>query len=106
MTLAFQYHPEAEAEFFAAVNWHEDREPGLGRRFFNAVRSAVDAAADDPAAWAQWPGWDREPVVRSKSVNDFPYRVVYFVHDDHLMVAAVAHAKRRPGYWRDRVSSA
>ena len=52
-----------------------------------------------------WPGWDREPVVRSKGVNDFPYRVVYFVEGDLLTIVAVAHAKRRPGYWRDRVAS-
>lgn len=105
MSLAFDFHPEAEAEFDADVFWFEDREPGLGRRFRNQVGAAVDAAVDDPEAWAVWSGWDREPVVRSKGVNGFPYRVVYFVHDDLLTVVAVAHAKRRPGYWRDRVRS-
>ena len=105
MTLAFEYHPEADAEFFAGVDWYEDRERGLGRRFLGAVRSAVDAAAEDPEAWATWPGWDREPMVRSKGVSNFPYRVVYFVQGDLLMIAAVAHAKRRPGYWRERVAS-
>lgn len=105
MTLAFEYHPEADAEFFAAVDWYEDREPGLGRRFLGAVRSAVGAVVEDPAAWAAWPGWEREPVVRSKGVADFPYRILYFVHGDRLMVVAVAHTKRRPGYWRERLSS-
>ena len=65
----------------------------------------MDAAVEDPEAWATWPGWDREPVVRSKGVSDFPYRVVYFAADDLLMIVAVAHSKRRPGYWRDRVES-
>lgn len=105
MTLAFEYHPEADAEFFAGVDWYEDHEPGLGRRFLGAVRSAVDAAVEDPDAWAMWPGWDREPTVRSKGVTGFPYRVVYFVEGDVLTIVAVAHSKRRPGYWRDRVSS-
>jgi hypothetical protein len=104
MSLAFEFHPEAEAEFDADVFWYEDREPGLGRRFRNQVGAAVDAAVDDPEAWAVWPGWDHEPVVRSKGVNDFPYRVVYFVRDDLSTIVAVAHAKRRPGYWRDRVA--
>lgn len=44
------------------------------------------------------------PVVRSKGVNGFPYRVVYFVADELLTIVAVAHAKRRPGYWRERVA--
>lgn len=103
MSLAFDFHPEAEAEFDADVFWYEDREFGLGRRFRQQVGAAVAAAVDDPEAWAVWPGWDREPVVRSKGVDDVPYRVVYLVNDDLLTVVAVAHAKRRPGYWRDRV---
>ncbi|MCK5927076.1 MAG: type II toxin-antitoxin system RelE/ParE family toxin [Nocardioides sp.] len=102
MSLAFDFHPEAEAEFDADVFWYEDREPGSGGRFRNQVGLAVDAAVDDPEAWAVWPGWYGEPVVRSKGVNGFPYRVVYLVRGDRLTIVAVAHAKRRPGYWRDR----
>lgn len=37
-------------------------------------------------------------------VTGFPYRVVYFVEHEVLTIVAVAHAKRRPGYWRDRAS--
>jgi hypothetical protein len=43
-------------------------------------------------------------VVRSKGVTGFPYRVVFFVDHDALTIVAVAHAKRRPGYWLDRTS--
>jgi len=106
MTLAFDFHPEAQAEFSADVDWYDDREVGVGGRFAEAVRAAIDAAVDDPAAWAVWPGWEREPVVRSKGLTGFPYRVVYFVQDDVLTIVAVAHSKRRPGYWRERVGSA
>ena len=78
---------------------------GVGERFEVAVRAAIDAAVDSPESWAVWPGWEGQPVVRSKGVSDFPYRVVYFVQVDVLMIVAVAHAKRRPGYWRERVAS-
>jgi len=109
MTLAFDFHPEARAEFVTDVDWYDGRGAGagagVGGRFAEAVREAIDAAVDDPAAWAKWPGWDREPTVRSKSATDFPYRVVYFVEDDLLTIVAVAHSKRRPGYWRERVPS-
>lgn len=99
MTVVVGFHPEADAELVADVGWYELRERGLGRRFLGAVRSAVDAAVDDPAAWPIWPGWDRVPTVRSKGVGDFPYRIVYVV----LTIIAVAASRRRPGYWRDRV---
>lgn len=57
-----------------------------------------------PEAWGVWLGWEREPVVRSRRVGGFPYRVVYFVTGEKLAIVAMAHAKRRPGYWRDRMS--
>jgi len=106
VTLRIDWHPAARAEFNADIGWYDGREFGLGDRFEGEVLGAVDECADTPGAWGVWPGWDREPVVRSKGVADFPYRVVYFVEGDLLRIVAVAHAKRRPGYWRDRVSSA
>lgn len=106
MTLAIGWHPEAEAEFDAAIDWYDERELGLGDRFEVHVLGAVDDSAGTPEAWPVWPGLDIQPVVRSKGVTDFPFRVVYFLDDDLLMIVAVAHSKRRPGYWRERVPSA
>ena len=62
MTLAFNFHPEARAEFFADVDWYDEREFGLGARFEVAVREAIDAAVDSPESWAVWPGWARQPI--------------------------------------------
>ena len=44
-----------------------------------------------------------EPDIRSAKVKRFPYRVVYVVVAETIDVLAVAHAKRRPAYWRRRV---
>ncbi len=63
-------------------------------------RAARHASSLGSLAWL-----DRDPVVRSKGVSGFRYRVVSFVDDDILRIVAVAHAKRRPGYWRERVTS-
>lgn len=104
MTLNIEWHPEAEAEFDADIVWYGDREAGLGDRFETEVLAAIDESADTPETWPVRPGWDRLPEVRSKGVQDFPYRVVYFVEGELLRIVAIAHAKRRPGYWRDRVN--
>lgn len=105
MTRGFAFHPEARAEFVADVDWYDSREVGVSERFEMAVRGAIDAAIDSPESWAAWHRWDRQPVVRSKGVG-FPYRIVYFVTDELLTIVAVAHEKRRPGYWRERLRSA
>lgn len=106
MSLGFDFHPEARAEFVSDIEWYDAREAGVGERFEVAVRGAIDAAVDSSDSWAVWRDWDRQPVVRSKGVSGFPYRVVYFVDDDILRIVAVAHSKRRPGYWRERLPSA
>ncbi|QBF47042.1 type II toxin-antitoxin system RelE/ParE family toxin [Janibacter limosus] len=101
MTLPVRFHPDARDEFIAEVDWYDDR-AGLGERFAEAVEIAIEFAAEDPEAWPPLRGWPREPIVRSKGVTSFPYRVLYLVRDDVLTVVAVAHTKRRPGYWKDR----
>lgn len=103
MISSFDFHPEAQAEFASDVDWYDDREWGVGGRFADAVRSEISAVIEAPAAWPAWPGWHRDPVVRSKGIGGFPYRLVYFTDGETLHIIAVAHTKRRPGYWRARV---
>ena len=104
MNLGITWHPAAEIELGADIDWYDNLEFGLGDRFEAEVLAAADESADTPEAWPVWPGWDREPVVHSKGVGGFPYRLVYFVQGELATIVAVAHAKRRPGYWRDRVN--
>ncbi|HET6563233.1 MAG TPA: hypothetical protein VFG72_15270 [Marmoricola sp.] len=59
MTLGIDFHPEARAEFFADVDWYDEREIGMGERFEVAVRAAIDSAVDLPESWAVWPGLGR-----------------------------------------------
>ena len=82
MTHAVTWHPDAGSEFDADIDWYEEREVGLGDQFEAQVLDAVSDSAATPDAWPVWPGWDRQPVVRSKGVADFPYRVVYLLQGD------------------------
>ncbi len=98
----FDFHPDASAEFNAAIDWYDSRDARVGATFVTNVQSAIAAALEAPDSWAVWPGWTREPVIHSKGVRNFPYRIVYFVHDERLIIIAVAHTNRRPGFWQDR----
>jgi plasmid stabilization system protein ParE len=40
--------------------------------------------------------------IRQMRVRKFPYKVVYRNQQDGIEVIAVAHGKRRPGYWKGR----
>lgn len=104
MSLRFTFHPAARAEFDASVDWYESRRLGVGQRFAIAIRDAIDSALEAPEMHPTWPEWNHRPTVRTKGVRGFPYRLVYFVHDASLTIVAVAHHKRLPGYWQDRVT--
>ena len=97
------WHPAAQSELDADIEWYEARHLGLGDRFERTSLDVIEDLVGAPHAGPVWPGWARQPFVRSRAVGGFPYRVVY-LHDDHtLTIVAVAHTKRMPGYWRDRV---
>ena len=91
--------PGARAEYADATEWYEDRRPGLGKEFAAAVHAAFREIEERPLAW---PHWQRLPEYRYFVMNRFPYTVFYRVTDDELEITAVAHGKRRPGYWVQR----
>jgi hypothetical protein len=41
-------------------------------------------------------------LTRRALVARFPYQVVYRIRPGEIVIVAVAHLKRRPGYWKNR----
>ncbi len=99
------FESEAAAEFVAATEWYEREREGYGALFVSEVRRAVDRAADLPRSGPAIPGTDPEHDVRRFVVSRFPYLVITAIVAGQRAVVAVAHGRRRPGYWRDRVES-
>jgi toxin ParE1/3/4 len=96
-------HPDADEELALAVDWYEARQIGLGEEFEEDVLLAFDLIGDNPEAWTRWPNL---PEVRVLPMDRFPYLIPYHVASpEEVVILAVAHAKRRPGYWRWRVPS-
>lgn len=94
-----RFRPAAAREFAADFRYYEKDHPGRGVRFV----AAVDAVLAQIAGAALRFPILYDPDIRSAKVKRFPYRIVYVVIDDAIDVIAVAHAKRRPGYWRRRL---
>lgn len=105
MTLHQLEHPEAAAEFDAAVHWYEEQSPGAGH-------TLIDHAVEARARIAEWPESgvpvmtvDDGTVFRMRSVRGFPLRIVYVVDPTVIHILAYAHERREPGYWLTRLSS-
>lgn len=97
MSLPITFRPEARAELVEAWSWYEEQRPGLGDELAACVEAAISKAARQPDAYAE-----AHEGVRRVLVRRFPYGVFYVVEAGALLVLAVAHARRRPLYWRDR----
>jgi plasmid stabilization system protein ParE len=92
-----EFLEEAEEELTEAALWYESKEPGLGRRFRDEVARIVSRIAQDPTLWREREGY------RRVNCPVFPYYIPYFIRGEKIIVAAVAHGHRRPGYWKERV---
>lgn len=95
--MTFSFHPDAEAEFNAAIDYYETTKYGLGLDFAHEVFSAISRAVEHPQAW---------PVLRGKvrrcQTARFPYGILYSQETNGIFVLAVMHLHRDPDYWKDR----
>jgi len=87
-------HPAADREATAATAWYADGSGEAAVDFVAAVSAGLRSIREQPAAWPRWEGSE----VRHKVLRRFPYSIFYFVEDHAVMVVAIAHHKRRPGY--------
>ncbi len=91
------FDPDARAEFLAAVEYYEECQRGLGRRFREAVETEADRIVAMPFRFRVL-----HPPFRRCLIPNFPYSIVFSIEPGFILVIAVAHAKRKPGYWHDR----
>lgn len=88
----------AAADLAEAAAYYESEKPALGTRFLNTFEAAVREILIAPKMYP--PLGDR---FRKYGLRPFPYAVIYRQEKDTLVIVAVMHQKRRPGYWRDRI---
>lgn len=98
MTLQPVLHPAAEQELREALGYYANEVEGLDARFMEAIEKATSLLCVFPNLARAL-----DDQYRAYPLKKFPYSLVYRVLDDRLLVVAVAHQKRREGYWRGRV---
>ncbi len=95
--LPVDLHPEAEAEARDARLWYAQRDPAAAERFMKSLDHAVRMIEESPERWPIYLHGTRRFLTRR-----YPFSVIYRVLADRVLVVAVAHQRRRPGYWRSR----
>lgn len=90
---------EARREFLAEVGFYNDAQAGLGSRFIKAVEATAARAVAFPLA-----GSPSISNTRRVIVSSFPFSLFYRPEGDGIVIFAVSHHARRPGYWVGRTS--
>lgn len=103
MSRRVRFEDEADGEYREAGRWYEGHRTGLGLEFFDAVDAAISRIVDLPAIGTRVPLLPAKLPVRRHAVTRFPYHVVYLETPEQTRILAVAHDRRRPGYWKGRL---
>lgn len=91
----------ARDELAEAKRFYNRQQQGLGESFQRKAQSAANLIQERPLTWQI----EVEPV-RRFIFDRFPYKMLYIIRAERIVVIAVAHQHRRPDYWVDRVDPA
>lgn len=98
MTRQVRLHPAAEQELDEAAAFYDLEGSGLGQAFIDDFERAGEQVRLLP---------DSSPIARGpapkKLLTRFPYALIYSIVEGDVFVLAVAHGRRRPFYWQDRL---
>jgi toxin ParE1/3/4 len=98
--MTYDFHPEARVEYRKAALFYDTRRVGLGAAFTLEVEASIGRILEAPERWRVI-----EQDVRRCLTHTFPYGVLYTIEAEAVLIVAVMHLRRRPGYWRERLSS-
>ena len=88
----------ARNELREATAYYDRQRKGLGRELRAEVRTGISKIREHPTAW---------PMINERyrhfQTNRFPYGIFYEVRKKEIVIVAIAHLHREPGYWQSRV---
>jgi toxin ParE1/3/4 len=95
----YEFHPEALSELEDAARYYAKVQQGLEQRFIASVETAIQKLVAQPSAYGIL-----EQDIRRCLTRVFPYALLYSIEPDTVLIVAVMHCRRKPGYWRSRIA--
>ena len=96
-TLSF--HPSAESEVLGSFQWYAQRNPDAADAFQDAIEQSGRLILRNPTAWPAYLHGTQKYVL-----EHLPFTVVFRAQKNRIEIIAVAHHRRQPGYWAERLS--
>ena len=94
----YRFLPEARDDLASAVAHYDSEFPGLGQDLAREAQRVCSLITEAPLA-----GQEVRPGIRRRLLRRFPYAILYARESSGILVIAVTHQRRRPGFWWGRV---
>ncbi|MCL4554994.1 MAG: type II toxin-antitoxin system RelE/ParE family toxin [Actinobacteria bacterium] len=88
---------DAELDITNAAIWYEQRSPGLGFQFLDAVDQTLESVFEAPL---RFPEVHRDN--RRALLSRFPYVIFFFIDEQFVRVTACSHVRQDPTSWQAR----
>lgn len=95
---SIEYHPAARLEAIDAFDWYRGRSRGVAEHLQHELARAQLDIQESPDRWAEYMYGTRRYLVKR-----FPIVVVYRMLAGRIQIVAIAHGRKKPGYWADRL---
>ena len=96
--MRYEFHPDALNELKETAQYYAAREVGLDLRFVDSVEESIGGIIEAPTRWRII-----DEDVRRCLTHVFPHGVLYTIEQDYVLILAVMHCSREPGYWKYRL---
>ncbi|MBI4470112.1 MAG: type II toxin-antitoxin system RelE/ParE family toxin [Acidobacteria bacterium] len=96
--MRYDFHPGALEEYEEATLYYAQRDPALAREFVAVVEDAIRRILEAPERWRVL-----DEDVRRCLTRVFPDGVLYTIEPEFILILAVMHCSREPGYWKRQV---
>jgi plasmid stabilization system protein ParE len=94
----YSFLEAAKEELEEAVRYYEEQREGLGSEFAQEITTTITRIQEYPDAWAKI-----SKNARCCRTKRFPYGIIYTVRGEEILILAVMHLHRKPGYWKKRL---
>ncbi|OAB59248.1 plasmid stabilization protein [Phormidium willei BDU 130791] len=95
--MRYVFHPEALNEYAEAVQYYTGQRVEVAQAFINAIEATIYQIRESPNRYGVI-----EEDVRRCMTRRFPYGVLYTIEQDYILILAIMHCSREPGYWKSR----
>ncbi len=96
--MKYAFHPEALKEYAHGVEFYAEQRVELAQGFINAVENAIFKIVQFPNRYSII-----DEDIRRCLIQKFPYAILYTIEENSILILAIMHCSRKPGYWQERI---